>query len=295
MEFYHMEDFRSIYAELFDCREKAAHCQKGEIVSFTAMQGSQYMRLNTGEENPFRLMLVGRAVNDWAEYPGRDATKEAFVEASIINLENKPDALVCGGKDRFEWIDTTGDTSKNRPRPGIDPNPEGIAENPYYLTRSPLWNYTKEIWDLLSGKTEGDNSQDYSWDKRWFEKIVWTNLYKIAPQGGGNPGKRMRKAQAAVCKKLLAAEIQKFQPTHILMMTDLDWFEPFADIFSDVNRNIFRNLAGAKQNCEYVKAIARYGDCKVIVACRPEIRPKKAYTDEVVSCFTKNFQQSSII
>ena len=45
------------------------------------------------------------------------------------------------------------------------------------------------------------------------------NLYKIAPRKGGNPSEAWQKMQREACVELLRAEIEFFNPTHILFVT----------------------------------------------------------------------------
>ena len=94
-------------------------------------------------------------------------------------------------------------------REGIDKEPCAVGD--YCLSR-PFWGYSKEIWDTLYGAVT-------SWRERWYQKIVWTNLYKIAPRKGGNPSEAWRKMQREACAQLLRAEIVFFNPTHILFVT----------------------------------------------------------------------------
>ena len=245
------------------------------FVTFTAMQGRHYASCKSIDGKELRFMLVGRAVNGWNEYRGASAFDESlFVETSIQNLTNHPNA-VAHGEDRFEWIDTSQNTAKNIYRTGIDHAPEDVGK--YYLTRSPFWAYTKEIWDDLYGESS-------AWSSRWFENIAWSNLYKVAPHHGGNPDAALMKQQEAACVELLRAEIEYFAPTHILFITGTDWFVPFKDIFSNLR---FRdcNCASGK-NRIFAEGTAEYrlagGDiCRVVVACRPELRNKEGYTQQV--------------
>lgn len=253
-----------------------------KYVTFTAMQGYRYFYAKDSSGKPFRFMLIGRAVNGWDEYraPGT-FTKEVFIESSMKNLQNAPEAVVRGSdyKDRFEWIDTSGDSAKNAPRVGIDSNPDTIKDKPYLLTRSPLWSYSKGIWTNLYGEKQ-------PWEKRWFENIVWSNLYKIAPHDGGNPNGKLMKAQESACVNLLSCEIQYFNPTHILFITGKDWFAPFAGLFTNLKLREANCPSGKNKNNVYVEGTAEYlfpnGDvCKAVIACRPELRPKEEYISQV--------------
>ena len=98
-----MEKLKSLYAELFDIKKRASVLEKEECVSFTAMQGFRYATAKDIMGKDFRMMLVGRAVNGWEEDTGKDSTKEAFVNASLANLENSP-LVLKHGKDRSNTL-----------------------------------------------------------------------------------------------------------------------------------------------------------------------------------------------
>lgn len=286
-----MEQIKRAYEKLFNCfvgtkLEEQLCCPRmdAQLTSFTAMCGKDYCNATDKNGKEFRFMLVGRAVNGWDEYreeADETMTKEIFINSSIANLQNAAQTLIHG-KDRFEWIDTESKASPcNKAREGID---RGTVKGEYVLSKAQIWSYTKEIWDKLFG-------QKSLWTDRWFEKIVWTNLYKVAPHEGGNPGGKLQKIQIEACKELLKEEIEHFRPTHIFMATAYEgWFEQFADLFTCVKRCGTNIYSGAGKNDEYVEAIAEYpysdgSMAKVVVACRPEGRAKEKYVEQVVEYF----------
>ena len=256
-----------------------------DYITFTAMQGNKYAESKDIKGNPFKFMLVGRAVNGWDEFR-RDADKplseEIFVESSIDNIANNQNTIIFG-KDRFEWINTDGDIPHNQSRPGID---RKVVKGDYFLNRAQIWSYTKGIWDNLYGR-------ETEWNERWFENIVWNNLYKIAPHDEGNPGECLQRQERSACIELLKAEIDYLKPTHIFFATARDgWYDKF-DILFNNKKNIGTNVyLGKYNNEEYVEAVAEYqykdgNIAKVVVACRPEGRTKNKYVKQVSEMFTQ--------
>ncbi len=304
------KEFEELYGELYERMEeikknkgrRRTNKENIEYTRFTAMEGSGYRsaKKETGEN--FRFMLVGRAVNDWGEYSGEKSNshKDNFIESSLMNILNASETI---GKtrnyrrdnktellDRFEWIDTPKNESpKNVYREDLDKNEEDAGD--YYVAKSAFWNYTKSVWDILN------NGKESTWNERWFEKIVWTNLYKIAPtivskicneekKDGANPNITECKTQQKICLELLKKEIKYFKPTHILFVTDRDgWYKDFENQLEKYfdARNI------KETNNEYVKRTLDYivDDivCKVVVVCRPERKTKEEYVEEVVKAF----------
>lgn len=269
-----MEKLRNIYAELFAIIQRAAVLEKEECASFTAMQGFRYATAKDITGKAFRMMLVGRAVNGWKEYTGKDGSKEEFVNAYLANLTNQPQVLKYG-KDRFEWIATDERGVTNL---GVEDD-KTVIDNPYNLLRSRFWCDTKEIWENLYGRRT-------DWNERWFENICWSNLYKISPRLGGNPSAKLQNLQENICIKLLQEEIEYFQPTHILFLTGSDWFMPFGKIFNNVIFIGCNKVSGKNKNDIFVEATAEYitrtgSVCKIVVACRPEMRAKDGYVEQV--------------
>lgn len=114
----------------------------------------------------------------------------------------------------------------------------------------------------------------------WIEKIAYTDMYKMAPNGK-NPDKKSIKIQIPASIELMRYEIQHYQPTHILFVTGTKWFKPFltiCDSFEFLGNNLSK---GKNQNDIYVEGIGRIGSAKVIVTCRPEYRPKDDFVNAV--------------
>lgn len=288
-------DFEKLYGNLYDAMVAenkknfkdlfTRQVEKGGISSFTTIKGRKY-----DSNVNLRFMMVGRAVNGWDErrYYSDNMTKDEFVKSSMCNFTNQKEALSDNHssdnemRDRFEWIrnfekDDRRVAPKNIFRKGIDKNSEEEMEaHPYYLSR-PIWGYTENVWCQLNNCINNKNISDHqAWEERWYENIVWSNLFKIAPASGGNPNKSLRKQQLEACKELLKAEINEFNPTHVLFLTNWDgWFDHFNDEYSfDYNNKE-----------DYVAGSGKYKNSKMVVAVRPEWKPKIVYLEEVMKAF----------
>jgi hypothetical protein len=65
-------------------------------------------------------------------------------------------------------------------------------DNPHYNSNtSAFWRLIKKI--TIKHFKEND----------WYNKIAWTNLYKVSPWEGGNPDAFLKKLQSNLCIKIL--------------------------------------------------------------------------------------------
>lgn len=140
-----------------------------------------------------------------------------------------------------------------------------IAENPiqngYNFNRSPFWQLCRQIMKLASE------------DENWSDRVMWSNLYKVAPYKTGNPDNKLIKETIAQCIKILTYEIMLYRPTHIVFVTDDWWFDP-SDTF---NVSFAKTLdIPIKHNTDNIivgKGIYHStdaGDVKIVVTKRPE-------------------------
>lgn len=248
------------------------------LTSFTTIVGKDY------EENKFRFMLVGRAVNGWSEKRIYEEclTEEEFVNSSIDNYNNEKETFADNEKKRFEWIANARDenaTPTNCYRKGIDSSETLIKKEPYRLS-SPFWNYSKDVWCKLNGSDEKS-----AWYNKWYNNIIWTNLYRIAPTFGGNPNEKIKEAQFNACFELLKTEIKQNKPTHILFLTGYEgWYDRFDREFKKYTNDIGGYSFKSVKN-DYIEAYGSINDAKFVVAKRPELKNKDKFVKEVVKIF----------
>ena len=202
------------------------------------------------------------------------------VKSSFDNFYSREASVSFVENDRFEWIgdvEVQGIAPKNRYREGIDKSRVEIEEMPYSLSRA-IWSYPKEVWCNL---TEHDTN--LAWKCRWYENIVWSNLYKIAPTFGGNPDLRLKRAQFESCYNLLLEEIKIFKPTYILFATGYDeWFDEFDDRLG----RICKININYKDKNQIVEATGELLGAKFVVSKRPEMKDKNRYVQDVTRAFT---------
>ena len=236
--------------------------QGRQLSRLTPFDGEDFPRTEEEMERYYepavRLLVVGRSVNGWEEL--NESTVEKFVEAAANQVID----------EGFSWLDDDGKAISTYKRESDN------KECRYNVNRSAFFRCIKKI--ITQMKPEATIG------KRWFEHVAWTNLYPIAPLHSGNAEGKLQDAQIVVCKKLLLQQIDYYQPTHILFITDWDWwFERFADAFPKVRKigdSAINNIVG----------VGSYDNAKVAIAIRPDrTRPNRPneeeYVRDVVGCF----------
>ena len=276
------QEMATAYAELFNTIKR--HYPDKKLSRFFPLQGeyyNEYSQLSTLTpcdedtalsneelaakymEPAVRLMIVGRSVNGWTELS--EISDQEFVQAAANTM------LQPG----FSWLRDDGKGTETY----IDDHEN---EKRYNIYTSPFFRCTKQIINQLKPISAIHD--------RWFEHIVWNNLYTVAPPQRGNAVGKLQNIQVDLSKQLLLQQIKHFAPTHILFITDWDWwFDRFTDIFPDVKRignSVTDNVVGC----------GTYGNIKIAVSVRPDrTRPNRPneekFVEDVVNFFKSNKSQ----
>jgi hypothetical protein len=248
------DKMKELYHQLY------VDAMKIKLSNFFPVCGAEYGRAGT-----IRLMVIGRAVNGWDEFhAGEEA---AFMAAASRSLDGKG----------FSWLGHKNKGGVYDDELASEPYLNGRGEEVYYdLRTSPYWRTAKEITRRLNG-----------WDEsgiptRWYEYIVWSNLYAIAPKDGGNPDDAMQKVQRNTCRELLVEQIREYAPTHILFITGQDWFNTF---WNDRTLCQMTEQTDLERYGKYPVSRGIYGGSKVVVTMRPEFRTPADIIGGAVAAF----------
>ena len=119
-------------------------------------------------------------------------------------------------------------------------------------------------------------------DPEWPSYLVWSNLYKFAPAGGGNPSSRLCNIQLNDCKVLFEKEIEIYRPKRILLLTGIGWAEPFI--------KIQKTKTPTTQNQQYVEAFGKITNPQqlqslIVVAAHPQGKKEDIWVREVLEAF----------
>lgn len=275
MEKY-IESYKQLYEAVYS--EKKKKYIETQLSNFVTMKGKRYDE-KIGKDNVVRFMLVGRATNGWGK--GIDtSTQYSYVKGAVELFEQNT-------RFETEWGLKDGENNPYSEYYEVDKDGNRIKDNlkKYYLSKSPFWDAALKIYQELS-KNEDHTKTD------WYEDIVWSNIYKVAPLKEGNPSSRLIYAQAPACVKLLKEEIRILKPTHILMVVDESWLSwaprgktmfDFKEVFDGYERHCL--TSGNDQEKKIVQQTFTAESCKVLVTCRPEFISRESYINSVLDAF----------
>jgi hypothetical protein len=202
------------------------------------------------------LMVVGRAVNGWGmkSWKAPEAV-DPIRRNEIIREVIEPIKSAKGCP--MDWIiNAWGNTPKG------------------------LWNAKRSSFCRLIFAV---SQSVFGTIDQWSSRLIWSNLYKVAPYQGGNPSTRLCTAQQDWCEAHLAKEVELWKPKRILFITGWNWAQPFVE---RLGRSVEPHKAGLVEWSGVVKRPG--GSLSVVVSSRPERRPVAAMAEQVVEAFDQN-------
>jgi len=185
------------------------------------------------------LMIVGRAVNDW---------KNNVDKHDVSNTHSLIEAIQdCLNTDGLEWVEECWGASEG-----------------YNTKKSAFWRVAKSLAIQFADVEE-----------EAIYNIAWSNLYKVAKSGGGNPSEALKSAQFEHCLNLLRMEIELLKPNYVIFLTDYyGWAEPF-----------IKGLGAKKMtrsDKSFVRFTGTYLDSNLVVARHPQGKPEEEHVEEIM-------------
>ncbi len=120
--------------------------------------------------------------------------------------------------------------------------------------------------------------------EHWPSRLIYSNLYKVAPHEGGNPGSRLCKTQQQACEDHLVAEIEMWKPKRVLFITGwYYWAQPFVDRWSD---SIGQPSATNVEWTGIANKLNVGHEIQLLVCVRPERRKEQPLAEAILQAFT---------
>jgi hypothetical protein len=239
------QELRQHYHELLN---SIAHSvtPSQKLTVFSPLVGSAF------ESSEARLLICGRAVDGWRNTLYSNGQVEESLE-TIFKIPGADKSAKC----EMHWI------QRNRKAWRAD-----REKGNYNYKSSSFWSCARNVVKALQ-------PQSGLGEDNWHSALVWSNIYKISPQGGGNPGEKLRSAQIEQCAAILKTEIKVLKPRNILFVTG-GWGKKILeslDIHPDYHAKTVVQYAG------------KVDSANVVVAIRPERQQRGYWVNEVVSAF----------
>jgi len=219
---------------------------KSKITGFLSMKGDLYNS---------KLMVIGRAVNGWTEgiCPSELKSKISKKEYAdtVFNTITRSDGCP------MEWVTECWGSQQG-----------------YNTKKSAFWRVIRSVvGELGLAELEQNN---------WPSHLVWSNLYKLSPEAGGNPSSSLCKIQFPGCCSLLEIELLNYLPKRLLFLTGIGWARPFLE-------NICSVVKGEQRHVE-AKGTFKLNNqtIQVVVATHPQGKPENEWVQEVIKAFQYN-------
>jgi hypothetical protein len=224
-----------------------------------------YPSFGIKEKENCDFLILGQAVNGWGS---------AFdLESDLIYEEIVSEAVKYSNnylKDLehspLDWVNihwTKRYLEEHRKKEII----KNFYKNGDYVTcRSFFWNVTfKLICDYYN-----DLDRD-SWN--WSKRMVWSNLYKIAPDGA-NPNGLELNIQEEYSLKLIKKEIEELNPKYCIVLTNGKWWIPFQEKLNSLKLDY---------SSEIIHSFEQFNETKIIVTSRPFVGNSDKHVNEILS------------
>ena len=199
------------------------------------------------------LMVVGRAVNGWSEldwtaHEAGDPIRRTEIIREVF------EASVPSKGCPMEWVNRAwGNTPKRV----------------WNAKRSPFWRLIHSVSQSMFGISE-----------QWPSRLIWSNLYEVAPKKGGNPGSTLSAVQQQACEIHLAKEVDIWKPKRILFITGWNWAKPFIERLGVAVGN------ESAEPIEWSGTVETPSDkVRVVVSVRPEGRQETPLTEAILRAF----------
>lgn len=211
------------------------------------------------------FIIYGQATNGWSSF--FDSDKELNENSVIEGIMASNRFYVA---KNFTPIDLVNVKWSNGIFDKLCKEDNRLAEfydqNRYRFYRSFFWNV---VYKLISDYYSLDRE---SWD--WSRKIIWSNLYKIAPDGK-NPNYAERQSQLEKSVTLVLQEIKEASPKYCIILTNINWWKPFQELLNTKVLDIGKS--------DIIQSVEQLNDTKIIVTNRPFIGSSEKYANEILA------------
>jgi len=222
-----------------------------------------YPSFGVKKPDKVEFLIYGQAVNGW------DSGFNLHDEIDNDKLKQSINASNCypasTNFNPIDWVNLLwSDSIYNKYC--TDQHLKEFYNLSYRTNRSFFWNVTyKLICDYY-----GISRDSFGWSGN----LVWSNLYKIAPDGA-NPDEQEKRLQLPLATDLVKWELQEINPKYCILLTNLEWWKPF-------RKNIGTEIIGYDKPLDEVESVERYRGTMIIVMNRPRVGNSEKFAGQIL-------------
>lgn len=226
-----------------------------------------YPSFGTKTRGEADFIIYGQATNGWITGFGKD---------TVINDEKLLESI--GSSNTFlndpphnpiDWVNASWNVSslvEIAKSPATQNFYKNLIDAKYRANRSFFWNIVYKLINDFYGMERS------SWE--WSKKVVWSNLYKIAPEDS-NPDGHQQSLQLQHSIELVRQEIKEINPKYCIVLTNGKWWEPFGKALIQ-NFNPVNNLPS---KIDYYGTL---GGTEIVVTKRPLFGNSDQYVKQIL-------------
>jgi len=230
-----------------------------------------YPSFGIRRNEPCDFLFYGQAVNGWES--GFHTQKKA-TQANIQNSISASNSfLEVENQCPLDWVNVMWSSSTYRQYTKNKPAKEFYKGLPYRAFRSFFWNVTYKV---ISDYYPGFDRDGLQWSK----KLIWSNLYKIAPKRG-NPGNYDQLYQRPMAIELVKKELEELTPKYCIVLTNDEWWAPFR---SGIKTEKLSKTTGS--SC--IQSVEKFQDTLIIVTSRPRVGNSERRVKAILAAIKKH-------
>jgi hypothetical protein len=225
-----------------------------------------YPSFGVKRNEPCDFLIIGQAVNGWGSgfYTGNELNLKSNIENAI---ECSNSFCVAHTHSPIDWVNVKWTKSLFEEHKKDIIKKEFYGEGAYTACRSFFWNVT---YKLISDYYRLDRGEGWAWSK----KLVWSNLYKIAPDGK-NPDGDQKNKQLDLSVRLIKKEIEELKPKFCIVLTNGSWWIPFQE---NMNTEKLKVDAGLTK----IEFHEKYIETEIIVTTRPRFGNSETHVQQIL-------------
>lgn len=194
--------------------------------------------MGVGRKYNGKLLVVGRATNGWGN---------GFSKDDLEDCRHLSDTIIpIIGSENLDWV-----------------TQQWGATDKYNTRKSQFWRVSRMLARRIAS-----NSEDC------IDHICWSNLYKVAPDGG-NPSSRLMTVQFERCAEVLRSEIESSKAENVVFLTGYGWARPFLDRLNVTNQK--------SADSNFVEFASSTEGVNYVVGQHPQGKPEQPHCDEIVN------------